>query len=76
MFNTLLQIDVTSTLAYIMAPKEDIEISTVKKASQATMDLFNKFLKEQIMTIVDSEKVGTFTTKMWPLRIYNCVRYI
>lgn len=44
-------------MAYIMASKEDSEITTIKKACQATMDLFKKFLQEQIMEIVDAEKV-------------------
>ena len=44
-------------MAYIMAPKEESEIVTIKKACQATMDLFKKFLHDQIMGIVDAEKV-------------------
>ena len=40
-----------------MAPKEDSEISTIKKACQATMNLFSKYVKEQITEIVDAEKV-------------------
>ena len=57
---TIFQIDLSNTMAYIMAPKEDVELSIIKKASQATMDLYNKYLKEQIMTIVDSEKVSSY----------------
>ncbi len=48
-------------MAYIMAPKEESEITTVKKACQASQDLFTKFLKEQIMDIVDKDKVRTMT---------------
>ena len=44
-------------MAYIMAPKDENEINTIKKACQGCMDLFNKYLKEQIMEIVDRDKV-------------------
>ena len=45
-------------MAYIMAPKEESEVNIVKKACQGTMDLFSKFLKEQIMDIVDKDKAS------------------
>ena len=31
----------------------------MKKACQATMDLFSKFLKEQLMDLIDKDKVCT-----------------
>ena len=43
-------------MAYIMAPKEESEISLVKKACQTTIDVFSKYLKEQIMDIIDGDK--------------------
>lgn len=49
-------IDISTPLAYIMSTKEDSELSTVKKASQISVDLFNKYLKDQIMEIIDSDK--------------------
>lgn len=48
--------DMSNALAYIMASKEDAELSTIKKACQATVDVFSKYLKEQIMDIIDSDK--------------------
>ena len=48
--------DMSNAMAYIMAPKEDSEISLVKKASQTTIDVFSKYLKEQIMDIIDGDK--------------------
>ncbi|CAL4152697.1 unnamed protein product, partial [Meganyctiphanes norvegica] len=36
--------------------REDSEISTVKKACNATVDVFSKYLKEQIMDIIDRDK--------------------
>jgi hypothetical protein len=40
-----------------MAPKEEAEVTIIKKACQATQDLFKNFLREQIMEIIDTEKV-------------------
>lgn len=51
------QIDISSALAYVMAPKEESEVMVVKKACQASMDLFNKYLKEQLMDLIDKDKV-------------------
>ncbi|XP_015927394.1 FACT complex subunit SPT16 [Parasteatoda tepidariorum] len=49
-------VDVTVTAAYLMAPKEESEIATIKKASQVTVDVFSKYLKDQIMEIIDADK--------------------
>jgi len=51
------QVDVSAPLAYVMAAKDDTELITIKKACQATMDLFSKFLKEQLMDFIDKDKV-------------------
>ena len=40
-----------------MAPKEDSELSTTKKACLASVDVFTKYLKDQIMEIIDNDKV-------------------
>ncbi|RUS80854.1 hypothetical protein EGW08_011373 [Elysia chlorotica] len=50
------KVDVSSQFAYIMAPKEETEVKTIQKASQVTCDVFNKYLKEQIMEIIDADK--------------------
>lgn len=49
-------VDLTSVFGYLMAPKEDSEISTIKKAAGLSSDLFGKYLKEQIMDIIDRDK--------------------
>merc|ERR1719411_2271252 len=49
-------VDLTSVFGYLMAPKEDSEISTIKKAAGLSSDLFSKYLKEQIMDIIDGDK--------------------
>ena len=39
-----------------MASREDSEINTIKKACQVTLDIYSKYLKEQIMDIIDNDK--------------------
>ena len=48
--------DMSNAVALIMAPKEDSEVNLIKKACQTSMDVFSKYLKEQIMDIIDSDK--------------------
>ncbi|KAI0233392.1 FACT complex subunit SPT16 [Lamellibrachia satsuma] len=50
------KMDISAHVAYVMAPKEDSEMTVVKKACQATMDLFKKYLREQIMDLIDRDK--------------------
>ena len=45
----------------MMAVKEEKEINMIKKACQVTCDVFTKKLKEDIMEIVDADKVR------WPI---------
>lgn len=52
------KIDIGAAIAYIMCPKDDSEISCIKKASLVSVDLFNKYLKDQIWDVIDSEKVN------------------
>ncbi|XP_063983532.1 FACT complex subunit spt16 isoform X2 [Diachasmimorpha longicaudata] len=49
-------VDVSASCAYVMCPKEEIEILTVKKACLVSVDVFTKYLKDQIMEIIDSDK--------------------
>ena len=54
-------VDISAGAAYLMAPKEENELMVIKKACQVSVDLFNKYLKEQVMEIVDADKkVGSF----------------
>ena len=50
-------VDIMSGLTYLMAPKEEGELVNIKKAAQVTSDVFSKYLKEQIMDIIDNDKV-------------------
>jgi len=45
-------------MAVVMAPKEESELRTIQKACTATCEVFNKYLKEQIMETIDADKVG------------------
>ncbi|XP_012262987.2 FACT complex subunit spt16 isoform X2 [Athalia rosae] len=49
-------VDVSAAAAYVMCPKEDTEILTIKKACLVSVDVFTKYLKDQIMEIIDSDK--------------------
>lgn len=40
-----------------MAPKEDSEVAIIKRACQVTTDVYSKYLKDQIMEIIDADKV-------------------
>ena len=51
------QVDVSNPLAYIMAPKEESEVKTIQRACMVTTDVFNKYLKDQIMEVIDADKV-------------------
>lgn len=50
----------SAAAAYVMCPKEDSEIITIKKACLISVDVFTKYLKDQIMEIIDSDKVYFF----------------
>ncbi|KAK7862745.1 hypothetical protein R5R35_002513 [Gryllus longicercus] len=49
-------VDVSAAIAYVMAPKEDSEILTIKKACLVSVDVYTKYLKDQLMEIIDSDK--------------------
>lgn len=49
-------VDLSSAVGYIMSIKEESELNLIKKASQVSVDIFNKYLKDQIMDIIDSDK--------------------
>lgn len=49
-------VDVSADIAYVMGPKEEPELLIMKKACFVSVDVFNKYLKDQIMEIIDSDK--------------------
>lgn len=50
-------VDIGAAIAYIIAPKEESEILTMKKACMVSVDIFSKYLKDNIMEIIDADKV-------------------
>jgi len=50
------KVDLASQFAYVMAVKEEVEVSHIKKAAAVTSALFDKFFKQQVVKIVDDEK--------------------
>lgn len=53
-------VDISNPVALLLAPKEEPEVINVKKACMVTVDIFTKYLKDQIMEIIDSDKVCIF----------------
>jgi len=49
-------VDLTNVFGYLMAAKEESELNVVKKAAGLSSDIFSKYLKEQIMDIIDGDK--------------------
>lgn len=50
--------DSSALFSEIFAVKDDAELSLIKKASDVTCNIFNKHLKEEIMDIIDYDKVS------------------
>jgi hypothetical protein len=40
-----------------LAVKDDVELNNVKKAAEITNRIFSKHLKDQLINIIDNEKV-------------------
>ena len=50
------KVDISSTMALVMAPKDEAEIEIIKKASSLTCEVYHKYLREEITNIIDDEK--------------------
>lgn len=50
--------DISNAVASLLSIKEDSEISIVKKASDVTVGVYQKYLRDQIVDIIDSDKVS------------------
>ena len=53
-------------MAVATAPKEESELKTIQKACTTTGDVFSKYLKEQIMNVIDADKVSVVFNKLSP----------
>ncbi|KAE8633772.1 hypothetical protein XENTR_v10002083 [Xenopus tropicalis] len=50
------KVDISASLAYTIAVKEDGELNLMKKAATITSDVFSKFFKDRVMEIVDADE--------------------
>ena len=57
MLNFNLQIDISSSIGLLLAVKDNDELTLIRKACEITGKLYSKHLKDQIINIVDSERV-------------------
>ncbi|CAG0919160.1 unnamed protein product [Notodromas monacha] len=48
--------DISSDVGLLLAVKEDLELSIMRRSAQITVDVFTKFLRDTIMSVVDAEK--------------------
>ncbi|XP_030372702.1 FACT complex subunit spt16 isoform X2 [Scaptodrosophila lebanonensis] len=49
-------VDISVIIAYLMCPKDESEVNYMRKASLVSVDIFNKYLKDEIMDIIDSDR--------------------
>lgn len=49
-------VDISSSIAYLMAVKEETEINIITKACNATVEVYTKYLRDQITEIIDSDR--------------------
>lgn len=49
------KVDISAAMAYVMAPKEETEIATVKKTCSVSIDVFNSYLEDQIREIISAD---------------------
>lgn len=50
------KVDVCAAFAFVMAPKEESELVTIKKACVVSIDVYSKYLKDHIMEVIDADK--------------------
>ncbi|KAI1297269.1 FACT complex subunit spt16 [Halotydeus destructor] len=53
---TFERVDISTPMAYVIAPKDDQEIDITRKACQATIDVYSKYLREEVTEIIDADK--------------------
>ncbi|OCT98054.1 hypothetical protein XELAEV_18010282mg [Xenopus laevis] len=50
------KVDISASVAYTIAVKEEGELNLMKKAASITSDVFSKFFKDRVMEIVDADE--------------------
>ncbi|CAF0939912.1 unnamed protein product [Rotaria sordida] len=54
--HSLTTVDISNSIGYLLAVKDNDELSLIRKACEITGKLYSKHLKDQIINIVDSER--------------------
>ncbi|CAF1037590.1 unnamed protein product [Rotaria sp. Silwood1] len=54
--HSLTTVDISNSVGYLLAVKDNEELSLIRKACEITGKLYSKHLKDQIINIVDSER--------------------
>ena len=64
-------------MAFIMSMKEDSELKIIKRACDITVDVFGKYLKDQVMEIIDADKVRPrdMAWRLWTRSVSACFGY-
>ena len=57
--SALQSVDVSSGVALVLASKDATELDLMRRAASVTSKLYNAFLKEQIIKIIDDDRVCT-----------------
>jgi nucleosome binding factor SPN SPT16 subunit len=55
------KLDASLLVSSVLAVKDEIELNNIKKACELTSKIYSKYLKDQLVNIIDGEKV--FITK-------------
>nr|CAB3266708.1 FACT complex subunit SPT16 [Phallusia mammillata] len=49
-------LDVSSPLANVMAPKDDMELNMMRRAASVTLEIYSKVFKENIKDVIDADR--------------------
>jgi Xaa-Pro aminopeptidase len=50
-------VDISASIAYLLSVKDDKELALIRKACEITGKLYSKYVKDQIINAVSSERV-------------------
>ena len=59
------KIDASGVISAVLAVKDDVEMGNIKKACELTSKIYSKYLKDQLVNIIDGEKVLIY--------LFNCL---
>ena len=65
------QVDISNAIGSLMSTKEDQELASLRKASQITVEVYQKYLRDQIMDIIDSDRVRALPRNLSTVYIFH-----